>query len=101
MANRKSIDEKLAELEEQKNQLKEKEKRLRAQQKEQERKARTKRLIEVGATVESVLGRPINKEDLSKLKTFLEQQEYRGNFFSKAMNITQNVDTNNTDDIPF
>lgn len=101
MANRKSIDEKLAELEEQKNQLKEKEKRLKAQQKEQERKARTKRLIEVGATVESVLGRPINKEDLPKLKMFLEQQEYRGNFFSKAMNITQSVDANNNDDIPF
>ena len=33
MATRKSIDEKLAELEVQKNQLKEKEKRLKAQQK--------------------------------------------------------------------
>lgn len=99
MANRKSIDEKLAELEIQKNQLKEKEKRLKAQQKEQDRKAYTKRLIEVGVTVENVLGRPIKKEDLPKLKKFLEQQEYHGEFFSKVMNVTQNVYDN--DDIPF
>lgn len=95
MATRKSIDEKLAELEVQKNQLKEKEKRLKAQQKEQDRKARTKRLIEIGATVENVLGRPIYNDDLPKLKAFLEQQEYRGKFFSKAMNSNMNDKTSN------
>ena len=50
-----------------------------------ERKKRTKRLIEVGAAVESVLKQPIEKEDLPKLIHFLEQQEERGNYFSKAM----------------
>lgn len=50
-----------------------------------ERKKRTKRLIEVGAAVESVLKQPIEKEDLPKLINFLEQQEERGNYFSKAM----------------
>lgn len=51
--------------------------------------------------MENILGRPINKEDLPKLKAFLEQQEYRGSFFSKAMSCTKNVDINNDDNIPF
>lgn len=58
---------------------------LRHRENEKERKARTKRLIEIGASVESVLGRPIEKEDLPKLIAFLKTQEERGQFFSKAM----------------
>ena len=54
-------------------------------EKEIQRKARTKRLIEVGGAVESVLGHPIEKEDIPNLIAFLEQQEKRGNYFSKAM----------------
>ena len=68
-----SIDERLEKLKKQKEELKAKEKKL------------TKRLIEVGAAVESVLKQPIEKEDLPKLINFLEQQEERGNYFSKAM----------------
>lgn len=81
---RKTDDERLLELQQQIEKLKKKEKLIKARQSEMERKARTKRLIEVGATVESVLKRPIEKEDLPKLKMFLEEQEQRGNFFSKA-----------------
>ena len=50
-----------------------------------QRKARTKRLIEIGGVVENVLGSPIEKKDLQKLIDFLKQQEERGQFFSKAM----------------
>jgi len=85
VAEKRSIDERISELQEKQKQLKEQEKKLRAQQSQAERKARTKRLIEIGATVESVLGKPIDKEDLPKLKSFLEQQEQRGQYFSKAL----------------
>lgn len=81
---RKTDNERLLELQQQIEKLKKKEKLIKARQSEMERKSRTKRLIEVGATVESVLKRPIEKEDLPKLKMFLEEQEKRGNFFSKA-----------------
>lgn len=81
---RKTDDERLLELQQQIEKLKKKEKLIKARQSEMERKIRTKRLIEVGSTVESVLKRPIEKEDLPKLKMFLEEQEKRGNFFSKA-----------------
>ena len=85
VAEKRSIDERISELQEKQRQLKEQEKKLRAQQSQTERKARTKRLIEIGATVESVLGKPITKDDLPKLKSFLEQQEERGQYFSKAL----------------
>ena len=80
-----SIDERLEKLKKQKEELKMKEKKLLAQKASEERKKRTKRLIEIGAAVESVLKQPIEKEDLPKLIHFLEQQEERGNYFSKAM----------------
>ena len=80
-----SIDERLEKLKKQKEELKTKEKKLLAQKASAERKKRTKRLIEVGAAVESVLKQPIEKEDLPKLINFLEQQEERENYFSKAM----------------
>lgn len=86
MAER-SIDEKIADLQKRQEQLKAKEKALRAKKSQEERKARTKRLIEVGGAVESVLGSPITKEDLPKLIAFLTQQEERGHFFSKAMGV--------------
>lgn len=86
MAER-SIEERIAELQKLQEQLKAKEKALKAKQAQAERKARTKRLIEIGGAVENVLGCPIPKEDLPKLIAFLNQQENRGNFFSKAMGV--------------
>lgn len=85
MAER-TIEERIAELQKKQEQLKAKEKALKAKQSQQERKARTKRLIEIGGAVESVLGKPIPKEDLPKLINFLKQQEERGQYFSRAMN---------------
>jgi hypothetical protein len=91
---KRSIDERISELQEKQKQLKEQERKLKAQQSQAERKKRTKRLIEIGATVESVLGKSINENDLPKLKEFLEQQEQRGNWFSKAMlSEKENIET--------
>lgn len=83
-----NLDERIAKLQEKQKQLKAQEKALRARQSQAERKIRTKRLIAIGAAVESVLGHPIEKEDLPNLIDFLQQQEQRGNFFSKAMNLS-------------
>lgn len=92
MAER-SIEERIAELQKRQEQLKAKEKALKAKQAQAERKARTKRLIEIGAAVESVLGCPITKEDVPKLIAFLNQQESRGHFFSKAMGVPPKKNT--------
>lgn len=83
---RKTIEEQLKALEEKEQILKARKQQLIAKSKEQERKARTRRLIEIGGAVESVLGRAIEKEELPKLITFLKQQDKNGGFFSRAMN---------------
>lgn len=82
---KKSIEERLNDYDKKMAQLKEQKKALLARQSAEERKKRTKRLIEIGGAVESVLGRPIPTEDLPKLINFLKQQEERGHYFSKAM----------------
>ena len=53
-------------------QLKARQKKLQQQQKALERKARTKRLIETGALIESVLGRPVEQEDIEPIKQLIE-----------------------------
>ena len=58
----KNIDEQIAKTQEQINQLTNKKKRLISEQKQAEQKKRTKRLIERGAILESVIG---NAEDFS------------------------------------
>ena len=75
----KSYEERIAELDakrEQKEkelaQLKAKQKKLQQQQKALERKARTKRLIETGALIESILGRPVEQEDIEPIKQLIE-----------------------------
>ena len=45
-------------------------------EREKERKARTKRLIEIGAVMEHVLGRPIEHGDLPALQEAVEQFEH-------------------------
>lgn len=86
MSERRTLEERVNELTEKENQIKAQLKKLKAQQSNEARKKRTRRLIEIGGVVESVLGKTIEKEDLPKLKAFLEQQEQRGKYFSKAMN---------------
>ena len=75
----KSYEERIAELDakrEQKEkelaQLKAKQKKLQQQQKALERKARTKRLIETGALIESILGRPVEQDDIEPIKQLIE-----------------------------
>ena len=66
----KNFDEQIAKAEEQIRQLNNKKKRLISEQKQAERKKRTKRLIERGAILESVIG---NADDFSneQLQTLL------------------------------
>ena len=59
-------------------------KELEKRKKAEESKKRTNRLCQIGGAVESVLGCPIEEEDLPKLIGFLKRQETNGKFFSKA-----------------
>ena len=67
-------------------------KQLEKRKKEEERKIRTHRIIEIGAAVESVLGRCIELEEIPKLIAFLNKQETNGKFFSKAMQKSPDTD---------
>lgn len=85
---RKSVQEKIDEiekkLEKQRVAVKASEtelKRLKNAASAAERKARTKRLIEIGAVVEHVLGRPIEKSDLPALQSALEELEQKNNYW--------------------
>ena len=85
MATR-NYDERIADLQKRQEQLKAQEKALKKRQSEEERKKRTRRLIELGATVESVLERPTTDEDKIRLLNFLKKQESNGKYYTKAMN---------------
>ena len=60
-------------------------KELEKRKKAEESKKRTHRLCQIGGAVESVLGCPIEEEDLPKLIGFLKRQETNGKIFSKAI----------------
>ncbi len=83
---KRSYDERIAELQEKQKQLKEQEKKLKAKKSADERKKRTRHLIEIGGAVYSVLGREFVEGDVERLIAFLAGQDNRGNYFSKAMN---------------
>lgn len=76
-----TAEERLAKIKEKQAQLKAQEKKIITQEKAKERKLRTKRLIEIGGTAESILGRPFQDDDLQKFANFLKQQEARGNYY--------------------
>lgn len=61
-------------------------KQLEKQKKEVDRRARTRRLCDIGGTVESVLGRPFGEGDLIRFMNFLKDQDERGGYFTNAMN---------------
>lgn len=86
MGEKRTIDERISELQEKQKKLKAEEKKLKAQQSAEKRKVRTKHLIELGGAVLSVLGREYEDGDVDRLIAFLKQQDNRGNYFSKAMN---------------
>jgi len=92
MASKKSYDERIDDIQKKMEQLKAQEKALKQKRSADERKQRTKRLIEIGGAVESVLKKSlgeydglIEKEDLPALISFLEKQEERGHYFSNAI----------------
>lgn len=93
----KTIDEKIEETELKLKQLKAREKEMRKREAETERKKRTRRLIELGAIVESVLGRPTTDADKIKFEVFLQKQERSGNYFSRAMNRESNLPNENVE----
>lgn len=89
---RKSPKERLAEIEEQQRQLLEKKKKLEAEIKTADRKARTKHLIEVGAAfVKTLSDLNISEEDIPAVLAFLKQQETSGNWVSKAIAKSKNL----------
>lgn len=85
MGKRKTTSEKIADLEKRQAQMSALKKQLQKKEAAENRKARTRRLIMIGAEVEQILGKPIEENDLPKLKHFLQSQETRGRYFSKAM----------------
>ena len=92
MASKKSYDERIDDIQKKMEQLKAQEKALKKRASEEERRKRTKRLIEVGGAVESVLKKSlgeydglIEKEDIPALISYLQGQEDRGQYFSKAI----------------
>lgn len=91
MAQR-TYEERLAEITKRKEQLIAQEKQLKKRQSVEERKKRTRRLIELGGIVESVLGRATTDDDKARFLNFLKKQESNGKFFSKAMNSVASQD---------
>lgn len=87
---KKSYDERIAELQEKQKQLKAIEKKLKSQKAQEERKKRTKHLIEMGGAIYSVLGDNYKEGDVERLIAFLKKQDERGCFFTKAMRETTN-----------
>lgn len=85
MAER-SYEERMQELKQKREQLMARERELTKRHNAEERKRRTRRLIEIGGITESVLGRPLTDQDKVRFAYFLRLQEQRGGFFSKAMN---------------
>lgn len=81
----KTYDEKIAELQRKQAQLREQEKKLKARQSEAERKARTRRLIQIGGAVESVLGRPMDEKEIPTFVSFLKREGNCGSYFLNAM----------------
>lgn len=65
------IDEMLAKKSKQLEQLKAQKRRYEQQIKEKERKERTHRLIELGATIEHIFGRKLTTEDIDLIKKYL------------------------------
>lgn len=66
-----SLADQLARIEEQKKELTERARRVKAQINVRDRKQRAHRLIELGAVVESVAGVPVSKNALPHVEAFL------------------------------
>lgn len=83
--SKRTFEERIEELKRKQEQLKEQERDIRRRASEEARKKRTRRLIEIGGIVQSVLGRELEDEDKERLIRFLNQQERNGKYFTRAM----------------
>ena len=96
---RRTIDERLAELQEKQKQLKAQERQLKARVSAERRKKETRQKIILGGAVLSVLGREYHEGDEQRLIAFLKAQDMRGNYFSKAMDTELPLPTEKENDI--
>lgn len=67
MAARRSYSERIADLKQKQAQLKEQERSLLARKVADEKRAQTKRHLQIGAAVEAFLGHPVSKEELENI----------------------------------
>lgn len=86
MATKKTYEEQLEDLEKKLKEIKQEKKKLQAEHAQNERKKRTKHLIEIGGVVYKVLKRDFVDGDVERLVKFLSDQERRGGYLSRAMN---------------
>ena len=86
MSTEKTYEEQLEDLDKKLKEIKEQKKKLQARHAQNERKKRTKHLIEIGGVVYKVLNREFVDGDVERLVKFLSVQDKRGGYFSRAMN---------------
>ena len=74
-------------------------KQLTARKDNEKQKARTHHFCEIAGTLYKVLGRDFEDGDVERLENFLNGQEQRGGYFSKAMNTRPEteIDTNESE----
>lgn len=77
------LEEMLKKAKQYENQLKQ----LEARQKDEERKRRTHRLIEIGATVESITEAPIEGEDLLRFASYLRRLENHEHSLTRSIGL--------------
>lgn len=63
-------------------------KQLEARQKDEERKKRTHRLIEIGATVEAITGTPLEGENLLRFASYLRRLENNENSLTRSIGLS-------------
>ena len=100
MATKRSIQERMTDLEQHQQDCLDKAKqyaaqlkKLKQEQKKEERNKRTRLLIRMGGVAESILQRPLEEDDIDRFLHFLNQQEQRGGYFTKAMAIPEPENT--------
>ncbi len=82
---RKTRAERKAVLNEKKEQILAQLRKLNALDAKAERKARNHRLIQIGAEVEKVYGKPLEENQIAKFAAFLQNQQERGQWLTKAL----------------
>ena len=96
MAKRRTTVEQITDLDKKMERMAAQKKQMMSRKKEEDRKARNRSLIIIGAEVEKILGIPIEEKDLPKLRRFLNDQERRGKYFSNARRDKETEDLGET-----